>query len=229
MLNTGLGEATYTMRCYQIALLLENRSCLVVGAGRIAERKIASLVDAGGRVRVVALEANPAVEAFAASGQIDLHLREYVPSDLDDAFVVIVATDNAELNARVSAKCHQRGILVNVVDQPALCSFYVPAVIERGPVSLAISTSGASPALAKHLRVLLEDTIGEEYGQLSTLMHELRGEVRAAFAEQPERAEAWERLLQSEVLVLLRERKLDQARQYAREIMGLPPAATEIR
>lgn len=210
------------MRCYQISLLLENRPCLVIGAGRIAERKIGSLLDAGAKVRVVALEANPVVTALAASGQIDLQLREYAPTDLDDMFVVIVATNNAELNAYVSGECQRRGILVNVVDQPALCSFYVPAVIDRGPISLAISTSGASPALSKHLRVLLEDCIGEEYGQLSTLMHELRDEVKAAFGEQPERAAAWERLLQSDVLGLLREGKIDQARQYARQVMGLP-------
>jgi precorrin-2 dehydrogenase/sirohydrochlorin ferrochelatase len=214
------------MHCYQIALLLENRPCLVVGAGRIAERKIGSLLEAGGKVRVVALEAVPEVAELAKTGQIELHLREYIPADLDQAFVVIVATNDAALNSRVSAECHQRGILVNVVDQPALCSFYVPAVIERGPISIAISTSGASPALTKHLRMLLEDTVGEEYGRLSALMHELRGEVKAAFAEQSERAEAWERLLRSEILSLLGEDEMEPARRYAREVMRLPGCAS---
>lgn len=212
------------MHCYHVALLLHHRNCLVIGAGRIAERKIGSLLHAGGCVRVVALEATPGVLARAEAGEIKLELREYRPSDLDDAYVVIVATSDSELNSRVSAECHRRGILVNVVDQPVLCSFYVPAVIERGPISLAISTSGASPALSKHLRVLLEDVVGEEYGLLSELMHELRGDVMAAFGEQPDRAAAWERLLQSEVLHLLREGKMGQARQLARQVMGLPPA-----
>ena len=210
------------MHCYHIALLLENRPCLVIGAGRIAERKIGSLLDAGATVRVVALQAGPAVADLAAAGRIELYLREYAPSDLDQAYVVIVATNDAALNSRVSAECHRRGILVNVVDQPALCSFYVPAVIERGPVSLAISTSGASPALAKHLRVLLEDVVGEEYGLLSTLMNDLRGEVLAAFERQPERAAAWERLLQSEVLVLLKNGETAEARRVARRVMGMP-------
>jgi siroheme synthase-like protein len=210
------------MHCYQIALLLENRPCLVVGAGRIAERKIGALLESGGKVRVVARQATPEITELAASGQIILHLKEYAPADLDDTFVVIVATADGELNGCISAECHRRGILVNVVDQPALCSFYVPAVIERGPISIAISSSGASPALAKHLRVLLEETVGEEYGLLSALMQELRGEVKAAFAEQPERAAAWERLLQSEVLALLREDQIERARQRAREVMGLP-------
>lgn len=210
------------MHCYQIALLIENRPCLVVGAGRIAERKIGSLLEAGGIVRVVARQATPEITELAARGQIQLHLREYAPTDLDDVFVVIVATDDAELNGRISAECHRRGVLVNVVDQPALCSFYVPAVIERGPISIAISSSGASPALTKHLRMLLEETVGEEYGLLSTLMQELRGEVKTAFAEQAERAAAWEGLLQSEVLTLLIEGQMDRARQRAREVMGLP-------
>ncbi|MHB8993663.1 MAG: precorrin-2 dehydrogenase/sirohydrochlorin ferrochelatase family protein [Armatimonadota bacterium] len=211
------------MHCYQIALLLENRPCLVVGAGRIAERKIGSLLEAGGIVCVVARQATPEITALAASGRIALHLREYAPADLDDMFVVIVATDDADLNGRISTECQRRGILVNVVDQPSLCSFYVPAVIERGPISIAISSSGASPALTKHLRVLLEKTVGEEYGLLSTLMQELRGEVKTAFAEQHERAAAWERLLQSEVLALLRDGEVHRARQLAREVIGLPP------
>jgi siroheme synthase-like protein len=217
------------MHCYHIALLLENRPCLVIGAGRIAERKIGSLLDAGGQVRVVALQASEAVSALAASGAIELRLREYEAADLDGMFIVIVATNDAKLNSRVSAECHRRGLLVNVVDQPALCGFYVPAVIDRGPVSIAISTSGASPALSKHLRVLLESVVGEEYGLLSTLMNELRGEVIAAFTHQPERAAAWERLLQSDVLALLRAGEMDQARQYARQTMGLPTQATETR
>lgn len=218
------------MNCYQIALKLENRLCLVIGAGRVAERKIDGLLKAGAKVRVVACEANAAVAALAACGQIELDLRAYEPGDLDGVFLVIVATSDAAVNSRVSVECQQRGLLVNVVDQPALCNFYVPAVVQRGPISLAVSTGGASPALSRHLRLLLEDVLGEEYGLLGTLMQELRGEVAASLASQPERAAAWKRLLQSDVLVLLRAGESARARQRARQILGLPPApTTEIR
>ena len=108
------------------------------------------------------------------------------------------------------------------MDQPPLCNFYVPAVVERGPITVAVSTGGASPALAKRLRVLLEDAVGEEYGRLAALMAELRPEVMATYDRQPDRAAAWERLLGSEVLDLLRHDESDQARRRARELLGLP-------
>lgn len=208
---------------YPIALLLEKRPCLVVGGGRVAERKVESLLAAGAQVTVVATRATEAITAWAEAGRIALHLRPYAPDDLQDALVVIVATDDAELNARISAECHQRGTLVNVVDQPALCNFYVPAVVERGPISIAISTGGASPALARDLRKLVERTIGEEYGLLAGLMSELRGEVIAAHERQEDRAAAWNRLLESDVLDMLRRGETDRARGQARETMGLPP------
>jgi siroheme synthase-like protein len=188
----------------------------------VAERKIASLLNAGAAVRVVALEACAAVQELADRGDITLSLRQFSDADLDGVFIVIVATDDAELNQRVSAECDRRGLLVNVVDQPPLCNFYVPAVIERGPITLAVSTGGASPALARHLRVLLEDTVGEEYGRLAELMAELRAEVIAAYEQQSDRAAAWERVLGSEVLDLLRRDETDQARRRTRELLGLP-------
>jgi len=208
---------------YPIALLLEDRPCLVVGGGRVAERKIESLLSAGARVTVVATEATEAISRWAADGRIALRLRPYAPEDLQSAFLAIVATDDADLNSRASAECQRRGMLVNVVDQPALCNFYVPAVVERGPINIAISTGGASPALARDLRKLIEQTVGEEYGSLAELMSELRPEVMAAYERQEDRAEAWNRLLASGVLDMLRRGEAAQARAHAREIMGLTP------
>lgn len=207
---------------YPATLLLSGRPCLVIGGGRVAERKIRSLLHAAADVRVVTREATPAVADLAATGAIALRLGEYSDADLDGVFLVIVATNDADLNRRVSAECQRRGLLVNVVDQPHLCNFYVPALIERGPISLAISTGGASPALAKHLRVLLEAVVGEEYGELSELMASLRGELFDRYDTQSDRAAAWQRLLQSDVLELLRRGEGVQARQRARELLGLP-------
>jgi len=207
---------------YPATLLLSGRPCLVIGGGRVAERKIKSLLHAAAAVRVVTREATPAVADLAATGAIALRLGEYSDADLDGVFLVIVATNDADLNQRVSAECRRRGLLVNVVDQPHLCNFYVPALLERGPVSLAISTGGASPALAKHLRVLLEAVVGEEYGELSELMAGLRGEMFDRYDEQADRAAAWQRLLDSDVLELLRRGERAQAQERARELLGLP-------
>ena len=211
-------------RSYPISLVLEGQNCLVIGGGRIAERKITSLLHAGAGVRVIAAEVVEAVRQLAEDGLIELKIRKYAPDDLDGAFLVIVATNNSELNREISEECRHRGLLVNVVDQPALCSFYVPAVIERGPVNITISTSAASPALSKHLRVILEDVVGEEYGLLSNLMNDLRGEVIAAYDRQEQRAEAWNRLLASDILILLKNNEITRAKAYAREVMELPPS-----
>lgn len=207
---------------YPITLLLDGRPCLVVGAGRIAERKIASLLHSGASVHVVAREASAAVQEQAARDALRLSRRDYCDTDLDGVFLVVVATNDAALNAQVSTTAQARGLLVNVVDQPPLCNFYVPAVIERGPITLAVSTTGASPALAKHLRVLLEDVVGDEYGRLSALMAELRADMFATYDRQPDRAAAWERLLASDILDWLRRDDADAARRHAREILGLP-------
>jgi siroheme synthase-like protein len=206
---------------YPITLLLQGRLCLVVGGGRVAARKIAPLLKAGASVRVVATEPAAAVLQLAAEEAIDLHIRDFRDDDLQDAFLVIAATDDAELNSRVSGHCRRRGVLVNVVDCPALCSFYVPAVIRRGPVSIAIATGGTCPALARHLRVLLEDTVTEEYGHLAQLMAELRGRVMDAYDEQADRAAAWERLLASDILDQLSSGVTDEARRFARRVLGL--------
>jgi len=187
----------------------------------VAARKVRSLLNAGAKVRVVAREATEPIRRLAEEGILDLQVREFVPEDLEGAFLAIVATDDADLNEGASAECHRRGVLVNVVDQPALCSFYVPAVVERGPISIAISTGGASPALARRLRERLEEAVGEEYGALAALMGELRGEVLAAFTEQSERAEAWRRLLDSDVLDLLAQGETEEAKESARRVMGI--------
>ncbi|MDI9586719.1 MAG: bifunctional precorrin-2 dehydrogenase/sirohydrochlorin ferrochelatase [Acidobacteriota bacterium] len=208
-------------RGFPISLRVDGHKCLVVGGGRVAERKIKALLRAGAMVRVVARDPSPMVQQLAGQGTLELHVRDYAHPDLDGVFLVIVATDDAVLNATVSEECRRRGLLVNVVDQPALCNFYVSAQIERGPVSISVSTGGTAPALAKHLRMLLESVVGDEHGSLAELMGELRPEVLARYDQQPDRAAAWQRLLQSDILDWLREGVSCSARAHARELMGL--------
>jgi precorrin-2 dehydrogenase/sirohydrochlorin ferrochelatase len=154
-----------SMTLFPMFLKLEGRVALVVGAGAIATPKIESLLQAGARVRVVALHANETVARWAQSGRIELVKKAFEPADLDDVFIVIVATSSREVNATVFNEALLRKILCNVVDDPEHCDFYYPAVVRRGKFQVAISTEGQSPALAQKLRLELEKQYGPEYEQ----------------------------------------------------------------
>jgi precorrin-2 dehydrogenase/sirohydrochlorin ferrochelatase len=208
-------------KVYPISLLLKGRRCVVAGGGAVAERKVASLLEAGGAVRVVAPEVTEGIAQLAEAGRIQWRATEASEADIADAFLVIVATDDRELNARMAAVAEAAGKLVNTVDQPEDCSFFVPASVRRGPILLTISTGGGSPALAKRIRRELEGRFGPEYGELAEMLERLRPEIMAAIHSQPERAKAWERILDSAVLELLRQGKHAEAEELARKVAGL--------
>ena len=149
---------------FPLFLKLERRRCLVIGAGEIGEPKIASLLAAKGSVEVVAPHANKKVEKWAHGRKIQWRKREFEDSDLEGCFLVIVATSSHELQKRIHRLAKQHGVLCNVVDVPELCDFYYPAVVKRGALQIAISTGGASPALAQRLRKELDAQFGPEYG-----------------------------------------------------------------
>jgi len=160
-------------------LKLANRPCLVVGAGAIAESKIASLLDAGGKVRVVAPEATPQVRTWAQSNMLEWHQRPFDPADLDGMFLVIAATSSTELHERIFTEASRRAVLCNIVDFPPLCDFYYPSVVQRGALQIAISTAGQSPALAQRLRKQLEDQFGPEYEEWIAQLGEARDKLHA--------------------------------------------------
>jgi len=142
---------------------LTGRQCLVVGAGKVGEPKIGGLIDTGAQIRVVAIEATPTVREWARVGKIELELRAFSASDLDGAFLAIVATASRSLNELVYREAQRRGVLCNVVDVPEYCDFFYPAVVRRGDLQIAISTSGQSPSLAQRLRQQLERQFGPGY------------------------------------------------------------------
>src|SRR2546427_4246919 len=160
-------------------LKLEGRPCLVVGAGTVAEGKISSLLLAGAAVCAVAPQANAAVLEWARTGVIRWEAREFSPLDLDDVFLVVVATSSKDVNESVFREAQSRNVLCNVVDDPEHCDFYYPAVVRRGQLQIAISTAGESPALAQRLRRELEIQFGPEYEswveQLGTRRRDLFG------------------------------------------------------
>src|SRR5277367_187570 len=167
------------MSLFPIFLKLQDRPCLVVGAGEIAESKIHSLLAAGARVTVIAPEAKLDLIALADAGLFTWHQREYVDSDLENVFLVVAATDSQAVNAAVYRDAEDRNVLCNAVDDPPNCDFYFPSVVKRGRLQIAISTEGESPALAQRLRKEVDGQLPDDLGPWLDDLGELRREVLA--------------------------------------------------
>jgi precorrin-2 dehydrogenase / sirohydrochlorin ferrochelatase len=178
-------------RLFPIFFKLAGRPCLVVGRGIVAESKIASLVEADAHVRVVAPEATPQVRSWAQSNRIEWQQRRFQLDDLNGMFLVVAATSSTELHEQIFQEATRRGVLCNIVDVLALCNFYYPAVVQRGALQIAVSTSGQSPALAQRLRIELEEQFGPEY----EVWLEYLGEVRDKLQSQELDFEQRKRLL----------------------------------
>jgi precorrin-2 dehydrogenase/sirohydrochlorin ferrochelatase len=159
---------------------LDAREVLVVGGGRVGEPKIRGLLPTGARIRVVAREASEAVREWARIGDIILEERSFVPSDLDNVFLVVVATSSRDVNQLIYGEAQSRRILCNVVDVPEHCDFYYPAVVQRGDLQIAISTSGQSPFLAQKLRQRLEKQFGPGYERWVAELGDTRRKVLAS-------------------------------------------------
>lgn len=185
-----------------IFLNVRGQQCLVVGGGDVAARKAGLLRNAGARVRMVAPEVSTAVRQMVESGEIDLRSGAFEPGDLDGCAVVIAATDDRSVNREVSRLCRERNIPVNVVDDPELCSFIVPSMIDRSPVQIAISTGGASPVLARSLRARLETLIPSAYGALGRLLQDYRERAKEVLPDVEQRRKFWERVLEGHIVEL---------------------------
>ena len=208
------------MDYYPASLDLRGRNCLVVGGGVIAERKVESLVECGARVTVVTCEATTGLAALAQGGEIDLWLRSYTSDDLAGKFLVIAATDDPAVQARIGEEAKERGLLVNVVDEPANCTFIVPAVARRGELSIAISTGGRSPALAARIREKLEGLFGPEYEEWVDLLGQLRAPLAALFPDPEERKAAWYRIVDSDCAELIRRGERDLMQKQLDDLLS---------
>jgi len=178
---------------------IKNKPCLVVGGGDIAVRKVASLLRAGSAVRVVAPDLTEALQQQVDAGAFIHFARSFEDGDLDGMRLIVAATADREVNRRVALLAGARGIPVNVVDQPRECSFILPSVIDRSPVVVAVSTTKASPVLARLLRTRLESMIPAGYGRLAELCGRYRDVVKERFADQGDRRRFWDRVLQGSV------------------------------
>lgn len=179
---------------FPMMLDLSGRKCVVVGAGEIGEGKIRSLLAAHANVAVVAPSATANVQEWAQQQAIEYHERPFRPDDLDQSFLAVAATSSADVNHVVYSEARRRSVLCNVVDDPEYCDFFYPAVIRRGPLQIAISTSGVSPAFARTLREKLEAQFGEEYGTWLTHVAQRRKEIMSAVADPVQRRRMLEEL-----------------------------------
>jgi precorrin-2 dehydrogenase/sirohydrochlorin ferrochelatase len=185
---------------YPAFLDVRGARCVVVGGGRVAARKAAALVEAGAQVAVVSPRISGEIESAATSSGVEVRRKRFEPSDLDGALLAIAATNDPAVNDAVSREARARGILVNVVDQPALSSFLVPATVSRGRLQVAISTSGASPAFAKRLRERIERLLSPRLAAYLERMAEARALVIEQVADAERRAGIFEALASDELV-----------------------------
>lgn len=209
------------MRYYPIYVNLHGKRCLVVGAGQVGRRKIATLADCGA-AEILVIDRVPATEAcpeLLTHPAVVFACRPYETSDLDGRFLVIASTDDEALNWRISRECAERGIPCNIVDQPEKCSFIVPALFTQGDLTVAISTGGGSPALARKIRQGLGEFLGTEYGALLMLMSQLRPLVMALDLGTPANSKLFRDLVHSPLLEALGQGDAARAETILRDIL----------
>ncbi len=208
------------MGYYPVFLNLNETACLVVGGGRVAERKVDSLLEAGGNITLVSPELTPHIQGLGIEGWITVHQRLYQPDDLAGVLLVMAATDDTALQQHVAADAKRVGVLCNIVDQPALCSFIVPAVIKQGDLAIAVSTSGASPALAKKICRDLAERFGPEYALALQLLGRVRERIFQERRTAQERQRLFTDLAESALLDYLRERRADKVNALLQQTLG---------
>ena len=180
---------------YIACLRLDGRRCLVVGGGEVGLEKVEGLLACGADVTLVAPDAGPELEELAREGSIRWEQRAFEPADLEGSFLAIASTDDTDVNIRVYEEAEARAMLVNVVDVPPLCNFILPAIVRTGPLAIAISTAGASPALAKRMKREIGELFGEPYANLALLLNDARGWAKATLPTYQDRKEFFESIV----------------------------------
>ena len=214
------------MAYYPIFVELKDIPCVVVGGGPEAQRKVEGLIGAEAKVTVVSPELTKPLQKMLANSEIEHIAREYQEGDIDPYHIVMVATDDGAVNNEISAEGRRKRIWVNAADDIPNCDFILPAVIRRGAITLAASTGGASPALARRLREELEAYLTEEMPALADLMKEVRGDLRSRSIV-PD-AEVWQDAIDEELRVLLAQRKYRQAKTRLLTALGAEELVPEL-
>jgi precorrin-2 dehydrogenase / sirohydrochlorin ferrochelatase len=207
----GMLETPFYIAC----LRLTGRRCVVIGGGDVGLEKAEGLLACDADVTLVAPEAHPELVRLAGEGSLRWEQREYQPADLEGCLIAIAATADTEVNIRVFDDAEARSMLVNVVDVPPLCNFILPAIVRTGPLAIAISTAGASPALAKRMKREVSDLFGEPYADLAVLLNDARGWAKATLPTYQDRKIFFESIVNGDPdpIELLRGGEVDLVRE----------------
>lgn len=204
------------MKTYPICLInLANKRTLVIGGGQVALRKVRGLLEANAVIHLICPRAVKDLETMAIKGQLTWIRRDYQSGDLSGAFLVVAATDDPEVNERIWQEAQEDGCLINTVDDPAHCNFILPALVRRGEFTLAVSSGGASPTLARYIREHLEDEFGPEYAEFTALLGDVRQELLDNTSPGDERINLAYQLINSQLMEILNRDGYEQAKSYA--------------
>ena len=211
---------------YMACLKLTGRRCLVIGAGSVGLEKVEGLLACDASVHVIAPDVGAEIEELAQAGDIEVTRRTYRPGDLEGHFLAIAATSDTDTNVAVFDEAESRSMLCNVVDVPPLCSFILPAIVRTGAIAIAISTAGASPALAKRMKREISELFGEEYAELAVMLNDARGWAKATLPTYDDRKRFFEGIVNGDPdpVQLLRDGDRDRVAQLiaARQAAAVP-------
>jgi len=208
------------MKYYPVNLNIHDRHCLVVGGGGVGTRKATTLLECGARVTVVSPDVTDRLAILSSEGKLKLVLRNFKNADLNGMFLVIGATNDETLNRQIHMNAEKRGLLCNIADRPEICNFILPSVVRRGALTISISTSGRSPALAKILRKDLELQYGEEYSVLLQLMGAIRKKLLNQAHAPEEHKPIFERLLNAGLIEFVRDDRRTEINRLLEDVLG---------
>jgi precorrin-2 dehydrogenase/sirohydrochlorin ferrochelatase len=208
------------MRYYPINLDIQNRNCLVVGAGSVGTRKVMTLLKCGAKVTVVSPVISESLQDLQKSASLTIKARPYRTADLEGMFLVIGATDNEPLNRQISADAESRNTLCNIADRPAVCNFILPSIVQRDDLVITISTSGKSPALAKKMRQTLESQFGEEYGDFLRLLGAIRKKLLSQAHEPEVHKPLFEQLINSDLIAMIQTGEREEINKLLFDVLG---------
>ena len=197
---------------YPVFLDLKGRKCVIIGGGQVAERKVPPLLECDAKVAFVSPQITPSIQRWVDEGKVSWERRDYAEGDLKGAFLAIAATDEPQINRAIAREAAEKNILLNVVDVTPLCTFIAPATVKRGDVVVAISTGGASPALARKLRETLENSDLLDYADLAEILSRARREVKERKIQvHPDR---WQEYINGELMAMVKEGREQEALDY---------------
>lgn len=205
---------------FPVFLDISGRNSIIIGGGIVAERKASDLLTCGAQVVVISPQVTPIIADWATQGRIVWLHREFQDEDLQHAFLVFLATNDSSVNRHAVSVCHEWGILVNAVDDPVNCDFYVPSVLRRQSLAVAISTGGKSPLFARKLREELEGIVTEPYGEFVELLGEQRTIIQNSIGDIRERRLVFEALTDWGILELLKAGEKEKARERIEQCMS---------